>query len=217
MHDWWPDTWESKSRRQRHPPSPRRRTLRHRGLPSCDWRSTPGQPGGARKMAKRPKNPFTAVITRHWRRTESEAPKPARRPAQQGHRSPSQSTATAGFHSFLLCQTKHLSLNNNGCPSQSRTAPVRPQRPSAQLATVYLSLSRNQNIHHSVDELKLRHHEELDNGLLELELHGHRDVHDCTPQPCPVFIVRPGLAASCSSRARASLHPTVRAATTARA
>ena len=29
--------------------------------------------------------------------------------------------------------------------------------------------------HHSVDELKLRHLEELDEGVLELELHDHRD------------------------------------------
>ena len=168
-------------------------------------------------MAKKPKNSFTAIITRLWRRTESEAPQPARRPAQQGHRSPYQSTATAGLPQFSALSNQAPVVEQQRVSQPVKNCTCAISTAFCTVSTVYLSLSRNQKIHHSVDELKLRHHEELDNGLLELELHGHRDVHDCTPQPCLVFIFRPGLAASCSSRARASLHPRVRAATTARA
>ena len=107
MHNWWPDTWKSNSRRQRHPPAlddeelfiiegspaetgaqlrdnPEEREkwpqkaekpLHHRGLPSCDWPSSDDE-----------------LNLRH--------PQPARRPAQQGHRSPCQSTATAGLPQF---------------------------------------------------------------------------------------------------------------------
>ena len=71
-------------------PSPRqRRTLHHRGLPNCDWRSTPpGQPGGARKMRKMRKK---VVQLRHCKITRTS--NLVDELQQRKHRPPCQSTA----------------------------------------------------------------------------------------------------------------------------
>ena len=124
------------------------------------------------------------------------------------------------FHSFLHCQTQAPVV-----VQQRVSQPVQELHlknldgllHSLHCATVSVKQLR----HHSVEELKLRHLPVLDEILLELVADDHRDVHNQRPahppQPCPVFVSRPGLAASCSSRARASLHPRVCTATTASA
>ena len=158
MHNWWPDTWD----------------FVIEGSPAATGAQLRDNPEEREKWPIRPNKPFTAIITRLWRRTESEAPEPARRPAQQGHRSPYQSTATAGLPQFSALSNQAPVVEQQRVSQPVKNCTCAISTAFCTVSTVYLSLSRSQNIHHSVDELKLRHHEELDNGLLEHELHGHR-------------------------------------------
>ena len=65
----------------------------------------------------------------------------------------------------------------NGRIHTPRTAPVGSHRSSAQFALWIHANIINRRLKHSVDKLVLRHHPHVQRGLLELNLHDHRDVH----------------------------------------
>ena len=64
------------------------------------------------------------------------------------------------------------------CPNQSKNCTCGISTDFCTVCAVYLSLWRNQNIRHSVEELSLRHLHVLDEELLELGLRDHRDVRE---------------------------------------
>ena len=80
------------------------------------------------------------------------------------------------LHSFLH------SLDHAGT-SNSRTALVGSQRSSPQFALWIHATITNRRLKHSVDELDLRHHPHVQRGLLELNLHGYRDVQNRRNRP----------------------------------
>ena len=95
--------------------SPRwQRTLHHRGLKN--WRSTPGQSGGARKKAKKAKKPSTQLkACPSLLRTEM-------------------STNSGDELSLrhLHCSRDNVSLHDRGNVHNRRTAPAAPRRPASQ-------------------------------------------------------------------------------------
>ena len=107
-------------------------------------------------------------------------------------------------HCFLHC------LNHNTVVAQQRARRQTPKNCTWRISGLlhslhcgYMSLQHNRNVPHSGDELDLRHRSNsLDCRNLSLMFTGTsttRGQHP--PQPCPVFIYRPGLAVNQSGRA----------------
>ena len=67
--------------------------------------------------------------------------------------------------------------------SNPRKALVGTQKYSPQFALWVHVTAAHQRLKHSVDELDLRHHPHVQRGLLELDLHGRKDVHNRRKRP----------------------------------
>ena len=138
---------------------------------------------------------------------------------KQEHRPPCQSTALAVLPQFsALSAPSGLSLHNDGhVPTDPRTAPEESRRTSAQFALCTCLCEATAPPLCRRTEAEAPPRSRRNPAGTGAAWSQRRPQRPQPPSRRPVFVSRPGLAASCSNRARASRHPKVCTATTARA